>query len=195
MNQQQIKFGITWGIAGILLLSCPLPAQSVPPLQSQNPPVQSQPDVKPTGQGQKLPESAEVTIGGQNIRLEVAKTAEEQSIGLMYRTNLAKDRGMLFVFANPSPIRFWMKNTLIPLDMIFMSNGVVKYIGAKILPCPADPCPSYGPEQKIAIDQVLELPSGRAAELKLKVGDRLKVRQIQPKGVNQSRSRQTSKKR
>ncbi len=113
-------------------------------------------------------------------------------MGLMYRTSLAKDRGMLFVFDTPSPVRFWMKNTLIPLDMIFMSNGVVKYIGAKIPPCQADPCPSYGPEQKIAIDSVIELPSGRAAELKLKVGDRLKVRQLQPKGLNKPPSRQTS---
>ncbi len=169
-------------------MGCTVPVQSAPPLQSQNPPVQSQPDAKPTGQGQKLPESAQITIRGETIRLEVAKTAEEQSRGLMYRTSLAKDRGMIFVFSPPSPVRFWMKNTLIPLDMIFMSNGVVKYIGAKIPPCAADPCPSYGPDQKIDIDRVIELPSGRAAELKLKVGDRLKVRYIQPKSLNKSRS-------
>jgi uncharacterized protein len=145
--------------------------------------IQSPPASPPVGQGQKLPESAHITIKGQTIHLEVAKTAEEQSMGLMYRTSLAKDRGMLFVFAEPSPVRFWMKNTLIPLDMIFMSNGVVKYIGAKIPPCKTDPCPSYGSDQKIAIDSVIELPSGRAAELKLKVGDRLKVLTTKPKGV------------
>ncbi len=181
MNQQQIKFGITWGLVGITLLGCTLPVQSIPPHISQNTPVQSTPDLEPTPQGQKLPETAQMTVRGQTIRLEVARTAEEQSMGLMYRTDLAKNKGMLFVFEPPRPVRFWMKNTLIPLDMIFMSNGVVKYIGAKIPPCQVDPCPSYGPAQQIPIDRVIELRSGRAAELKLKVGDRLKVRDLQPK--------------
>jgi uncharacterized protein len=181
VNQQHIKFGITWGLVGMALWGCTLPVQSTPPRMSQNPPVQSSPSPQPTPQGQKLPETAQVTIKGQTIRLEVARTAQEQSIGLMYRTNLPKNRGMLFVFEPARPVRFWMKNTLIPLDMIFMSNGVVKYIGAKIPPCQADPCPNYGPEGQIDIDRVIELRSGRAAELKLKVGDRLKVRDIQPK--------------
>jgi uncharacterized protein len=185
VNQQQLKFGMKWGLTGILIFGCNLPVRSLPPLHSQNPPViQPQPNSQPTGKGQKLPESAQITIRGQTIRLEVAKTAEEQEIGLMYRTSLAKNRGMLFVFAVPIPVRFWMKNTLIPLDMLFMSNGVVKYIGAKIPPCKLDPCPSYGSDQQIAIDSVIELPSGRAAELKLKVGDRIKVLLTKPKGLN-----------
>lgn len=113
--------------------------------------------------------------------LEVARTPEEQSIGLMNRTDLATNRGMLFVFSPPRPVSFWMKNTLIPLDMVFLSNGVVKYIGTKILPCAGDPCPSYGPEPKTDIDSVIELPGGRAAELQLKIGDRLKIRNYSAK--------------
>jgi uncharacterized protein len=136
------------------------------------------PDFKPAPQGQKLPVSAQVTIGGQILQLEVARTSEEQSTGLMYRTDLAPNRGMLFVFSPPRPVSFWMKHTLIPLDMVFVSNGVVKYIGAKIPPCAGDPCPSYGPEPKTDIDGVIELRSGRAAELRLKVGDRLKIRNL-----------------
>uniref|UniRef100_UPI00286B9D04 DUF192 domain-containing protein n=2 Tax=unclassified Chamaesiphon TaxID=2620921 RepID=UPI00286B9D04 len=109
------------------------------------------------------------------ILLEVARTVEEQSTGLMYRTQLAANRGMLFVFSPPRPVSFWMKNTLIPLDMVFLSNGVVKYISAKVPPCKTVSCPGYGPDSQIPIDNVIELPSGRAAELRLKVGDRLKI--------------------
>jgi uncharacterized protein len=182
VNQQQIKLGITWSIVGILLLGYTLPVRATPQSLAR------QPAPKLTAQGQKLPETAQVIIKGQTILLEVAKTQEEQSIGLMNRTNLAQDRGMLFVFTNPSPVRFWMKNTLIPLDMIFLSNGVVKYISVATPPCKADPCPSYGSDQKIDIDRVIELRSGRAAELKLKVGDRIKIQDLQPNSVKKDRS-------
>jgi uncharacterized protein len=144
---------------------------------------QSSPAVTSTPKGQKLPVSASVSIGKQTILLEVARTGEEQAMGLMYRTELAKDRGMLFVFNPPRPVQFWMKNTLIPLDMLFMSNGVVKYIGNNIPPCKVANCPSYGPDQNVAVDGVIELRGGRAAELKIKVGDLLKINDIQPKGV------------
>lgn len=182
VNQQYLqKFGMACGILGILLLGYSLPSRSLPPIQTKNPLTQSVTDPQPTPQGQKLPISAQVTIGGQNIQLEVARTPQEQSTGLMYRTELAPNRGMLFVFSPPRPVSFWMKNTLIPLDMVFMSNGVVKYIGEKIPPCKGDPCPGYGPEPNINIDNVIELRSGRAAELGLKVGDRLKVRNYSAK--------------
>jgi uncharacterized protein len=148
-----------------------LPVRSIPP--GGEPPIPV---------GQKLPVSAQLAIGGQKIGLEVARTPNEQSTGLMYRTDLAKDRGMLFVFNPPQPARFWMKNTLIPLDMIFMSNGVVKYIGTNIPPCKTESCPTYGAATKIDIDGVLELRAGRAKELNLKVGDRLKITNVQLKG-------------
>jgi hypothetical protein len=67
-----------------------------------------------------------------------------------------------------------MKNTKIPLDMVFLKDGEVKAIEADVPPCTADPCPSYGPETPI--DQVIELRGGRAAELGLKVGDRVSVK-------------------
>ncbi|MFM2303914.1 MAG: hypothetical protein RLZZ135_1324, partial [Cyanobacteriota bacterium] len=155
-----------------------------PPLvKIERPAAQSQPSQYTTTPiGQKLPVSAQLTIGRQSIGLEVVRTPEQQEIGLMYRTELAKDRGMLFVFNPPRPARFWMKNTLIPLDMIFMSNGVVKDIRNNIPPCKTDPCPSYGPDTKIDIDSVIELPAGRATELKLKVGARLKIAELKLKG-------------
>ncbi len=182
MNHKYLKSGTVAGIVGILaIVGCSLPANSVPPVPPQHRSAQSSVDPTLTPQGQKLPVSAQVKIGGQTILLEVARTPDEQSTGLMYRTQLAADRGMLFVFSPPRPVGFWMKNTLIPLDMVFVSNGVVKYISKQVPPCKADPCPSYGPESTMAIDGVIELRSGRATELRLKVGDRIEIRSYSAK--------------
>jgi uncharacterized protein len=179
--KQYLKFGITWGIVGILLLSCSPSVESKPPIQIDPKSAPSTPNLQPALQVQKLPVSAQVTINRQTILLEVARTSQEQSTGLMNRTDLASNRGMLFVFSPPRPVSFWMKDTLIPLDMVFVSNGVVKYIGEQVLPCTADPCKIYGPEPKIDIDGVIELRAGRAAELHLKIGDRLKIRSYSAK--------------
>jgi len=118
-----------------------------------------------------LPLTAQVTLNSTDILLEVAKTPEEQAQGLMFRTELDGDRGMLFDFGAPRIARFWMKNTLIPLDMIFLRQGQVKRIIANVPPCKADPCPVYGPLTEV--DQVLELKAGRAESLGLAVGQRL----------------------
>jgi uncharacterized protein len=175
VNQQYLqKFTIALGIVGILTIGGSLPIKALPPAQPKQPATISA-EAKPTPGSQKLPLTAQVTIGKQNVLLEVARTSEQQAIGLMYRTDLARDRGMLFVFSPPRPVGFWMKNTLIPLDMVFVSNGVVKYISAKTPPCKFDDCPSYGLQTNTPIDSVIELRSGAAAELQLKVGDRLKI--------------------
>jgi uncharacterized membrane protein (UPF0127 family) len=126
--------------------------------------------------GQQLPLSAQIKVADQVIQLEVAGTPEQQAIGLMNRTDLAADRGMLFLFESPRRASFWMKNTLIPLDMVFLLNGKVQAISSNVPPCKADPCPTYGP--KVLVDQVIELRAGRAAELGLKQGDRLKVEKL-----------------
>jgi uncharacterized membrane protein (UPF0127 family) len=118
-----------------------------------------------------LPLTAQVTIGSTEILLEVAKTPEAQARGLMFRTELAGDRGMLFEFEEPRVARFWMKNTLIPLDMIFLREGRIKRIIANVPPCDVDPCPVYGPLTEV--DQVLELKAGQAEALKLTVNQRL----------------------
>jgi uncharacterized membrane protein (UPF0127 family) len=80
---------------------------------------------------------------------------------------------MLFSFANPQPVKFWMKNVPVALDMVFIRNGVVQYIQASAPPCGIEPCPTYGPN--VLIDQVIELRSGRAAELGLDKGDQVKI--------------------
>ncbi|MFB2976616.1 DUF192 domain-containing protein [Microseira sp. BLCC-F43] len=129
----------------------------------------------PTSQfrGQMLPISAQATIAGKTINLEVTRTPEQQALGLMYRTSLPDDRGMLFEFNPPHPVSFWMKNVKIPLDMIFLRQGVVRAIAANVPPCNAIPCPTYGPNTPI--DQVIELRGGRASQLGLRVGDRITV--------------------
>jgi hypothetical protein len=72
-----------------------------------------------------------------------------------------------------------MKNTKIPLDMVFLRDGEVKAIVADVPPCTTNPCPGYGPE--IPIDQVIELQGGRAAQLGLKVGDQVSIKFLEGK--------------
>ncbi|MEG4209137.1 DUF192 domain-containing protein [Microcoleus sp. S13_B4] len=126
-----------------------------------------------TTSGQVLAVSARARIADRPIELEVAKTPEQQAIGLMYRTSLADDRGMLFEFKPARWVNFWMKNCKISLDMIFLRDGVVEAIAAGTPPCTAEPCPTYGPDT--VVDRVIELGGGRAAELGVKVGDRIEI--------------------
>jgi uncharacterized membrane protein (UPF0127 family) len=103
------------------------------------------------------------------FKVEVARTAAEQSRGLMFRTRLGADRGMIFPM-NPSRFAsFWMKNTLIPLDMIFVrSDGTIANIAERAVPHSLDPVMSVEP-----VAAVLEIEGGRAAALGLKPGDRV----------------------
>ncbi len=162
---------------GLLLIGCsPAPTTSVSATQaaSSSPLMQAN-----TNLGQSLQITAQAPIGGKVIQLEVAKTPQEQEIGLMGRTNLADDRGMLFIFSPARPTQFWMKNTLINLDMVFLYKGVVKAIAVNVPPCTADPCATYG-STRDAIDQVIELRGGRSTDLGLTVGDRVPVQFLKP---------------
>lgn len=125
-----------------------------------------------------LPISAEATIAGEIVELEVARTPAQQALGLMFRPALPDNRGMLFPFDPPRPVGFWMKNVPVSLDMIFLLEGEVTAIAANVPPCTHEPCPSYGPATPI--DLVLELRAGRAAQLGLQVGDRISIRFFDP---------------
>jgi uncharacterized membrane protein (UPF0127 family) len=168
----------------LLLLGCTSLSAGAPP-NSPTPPSNSEmigqastrPSPTQENFGQVLPISAQAEISGQVIQLEVARTPEQQEMGLMHRPALPNDRGMLFPFEPPRPVLFWMENTPSPLDMVFLLKGEVKAIAANAPPCTARPCPTYGPHSPV--DQVIELRSGRAAELGLKVGDRVTVRFLQ----------------
>jgi uncharacterized membrane protein (UPF0127 family) len=111
------------------------------------------------------------TARGQTHRLivEVARTPEQQAQGLMNRQSLAPDRGMIFPYAPPQPVAFWMKNTLIPLDMIFIApGGRILRIEANTVPLSLEPVGSGE-----AVEAVLELAGGRSAELGIAAGDRI----------------------
>jgi len=129
------------------------------------------------GPGQLLPITAEADLAGTIIQLEVAETRQQQALGLMYRTELADDRGMLFPFEFPRRASFWMKNVPISLDMIFLLDGQVQAIAENVPPCEAEPCPTYGPGA-LLVDQVIELRGGRAAEIGLEPGDTVEIRPL-----------------
>jgi uncharacterized membrane protein (UPF0127 family) len=110
-----------------------------------------------------------VLPSGTVYRVELARTPEEQAQGLMFRESLPERSGMLFLFSDAAPHKFWMKNTMIPLDMIWMDpSGKVIFVSADTPPCKADPCPNYGPESPAA--SVLEIAGGKAAKEKVTVG-------------------------
>jgi len=111
---------------------------------------------------------------GAVYRLELALTPEEQAQGLMFRESLPDRSGMLFLFDQAGDHHFWMKNTMIPLDMIWMDeSGKVVFVSANTPPCRADPCATYGPDAPAR--QVLEIAGGMAAKEQITVGSTLKI--------------------
>jgi uncharacterized membrane protein (UPF0127 family) len=107
--------------------------------------------------------------GARTFQVEVARTPAEQAKGLMYRTSLAPDAGMIFLFDPPEYASFWMKNTYIPLDMLFIrTDGTIARIAANTTPRSLEPV-SAGE----LVGTVLEIAGGRAAELGIREGDRV----------------------
>jgi uncharacterized protein len=114
---------------------------------------------------------------GAVYRVELATYPEDQAQGLMYRENLPEKTGMLFVFPEISPHHFWMKNTMIPLDMIWLDeSGRVLFVSENTPPCKADPCPTYGPDQPVRY--VLEIAGGKAAAENVKTGVVLRIKDV-----------------
>jgi uncharacterized membrane protein (UPF0127 family) len=113
-----------------------------------------------------LPDKSAITV-------EVASDDDTRTQGLMYRDHLADDRGMIFLFAQAGEYPFWMKNTLIPLDMIWIDRDHrIVHISHDVQPCKADPCPNYPPHAEAS--SVLELAAGVAAKHRLADGDVLR---------------------
>ena len=107
--------------------------------------------------------------GKHRFNVEVARTPEQQARGLMFRARLAPDAGMVFPMTPPRVASFWMKNTLIPLDIIFIRNdGQIARIAARTTPHSLTPVESGEP-----VVAVLEIAGGRAAELGIAAGARV----------------------
>jgi uncharacterized membrane protein (UPF0127 family) len=106
---------------------------------------------------------------GFMVSLELAATLEETTTGLMFRPSLPENRGMLFLFDEPRFPAFWMKNTLIPLDLVFLDgSGKIVDVIADVQPCAAEPCPRYPPSSPALA--VLEIAAGGAAAHGLEAG-------------------------
>jgi uncharacterized protein len=117
------------------------------------------------------------------VVVEIADTPELTQRGLMFRRHMGENEGMVFLFEEPDIIPFWMKNTLIPLDIIWLDpDRRVVHIAHSVPPCKADPCPSYPPSRPA--QYVVEVNSGFAKRHGVKKGDVLEFRNIKPRGQN-----------
>jgi uncharacterized protein len=146
-------------IASALLLAvgCSAPQQTPPA---------SPPAAAASGPRVMLPD-------GAAIQVELATDDATRAQGLMFRDHLAEDRGMLFLFPESGEYPFWMKNTLIPLDMIWIDDQRrVAHVSSNVPPCKADPCPNYPPNANAKY--VLELAAGVAAKHHLANGQALR---------------------
>jgi len=138
------------------------------PAQSQA--AASQPAVHPVSGLPVIPLTV-TPIGGRPhvFRVEVASTEAQQARGLMFRTAMGPDEGMIFPYSPPQTVSFWMKNTVIPLDLVFIGpDRRIESIAANAVPYSLTPINSKGP-----VSAVLELNGGRAARLGLAAGDRV----------------------
>jgi uncharacterized membrane protein (UPF0127 family) len=116
----------------------------------------------------KVPLTIRSATGVHNFTVQIAATPEQQEHGLMFVRSLAPDQGMIFPYDPPQDASFWMKNTLIPLDMLFIrADGTIARI-ATAKPLDLSPVPAGEP-----IAAVLEIAGGRAAELRIREGDKV----------------------
>ncbi|MFO1238868.1 MAG: DUF192 domain-containing protein [Sphingomonadaceae bacterium] len=112
-------------------------------------------------QASLIPLTIKTSTAVRKFRVEVARTEDEQARGLMFRQSLAEDGGMIFPMSPPRFASFWMKNTVIPLDMIFIrGDGTIARIASDTIPYSLEPVDSGEP-----VAAVLELAGGKAAAL------------------------------
>jgi uncharacterized membrane protein (UPF0127 family) len=127
-----------------------------------------------TGPQPKLPTAPlviDTAKGPAQFSVEMAVNWPQQEQGLMFRKTLAPNEGMLFDFGKEQETSFWMKNTLIPLDMLFIkANGTIARVAANAKPLSEVSIPSYEP-----VRAVLEIAGGRAAQLGIKAGDKVRA--------------------
>lgn len=158
------------GLLLVLLLSSCTPASDSADAPQTVPPTRSAPAASSRQPRVVLPD-------GFRLQLELAVTPEEVAQGLMFRPSLPEDQGMLFLFEVERVPSFWMKHTMIPLDLLFLDRaGAIVDLVENARPCAADPCPQYVPSR--AVSAVLEVGAGTVARHALKVGDTLAFKRV-----------------
>jgi len=108
------------------------------------------------------------------VEIEIAQTAYDRGVGLMFREELVENKGMLFVFQENSNVAFWMKNTLLPLDIIYITEDFkIVSIIKNAQPCKIEKCPMYPPDD--IYRYALEVNSGYVETHGIKVGDSIEI--------------------
>ncbi len=121
------------------------------------------------------PTGSHVVLAGHSFSVEIAATDAARERGLMYRTHLAAGHGMLFVYSNAQLRYFWMKHTLIPLDILFFdAQRRLINVSADTPPCKMNPCPSYS--SAAPAKYVLELKAGVAGSFGIQPGNTFTTR-------------------
>ena len=121
-----------------------------------------------------LAREPQVELNGERFTVELAETQEKQALGLMFRDSLPDDHGMLFLFPAEGLRSFWMRNTRIPLDILYFDADLkLVSVAENARPCRTQRCPSYRSEGPAKY--VLELNAGKAGELGLRPGDVLEL--------------------
>ncbi|HEX3403429.1 MAG TPA: DUF192 domain-containing protein [Acetobacteraceae bacterium] len=138
-------------------------------------PVSAQP-VNPTGPQPELPKEKLVIITRDGVRhdfnVEMAITPDQQTVGLMFRPTVPADGGMLFDWGAPRDSQMWMRNTIAPLDMVFINpDGSIRSIAENTVPESLAIVDSRGP-----VRATLELAAGTTARLNIRVGDKVQQR-------------------
>ena len=123
---------------------------------------------------QSNPKKISIPVGQKTLFLELALDDPTREKGLMHRNHLGKAEGMLFVFENPQPMRFWMKNTRIPLDIgYFGTDGRLKEVHR------GQPFDLSGmPSRSQSLQFVIELNAGEFKRLGIKIGDRIDLQKL-----------------
>jgi len=116
-----------------------------------------------------------------DLHLEVARTDADREYGLMNRTSLPPHTGMIFVFPGDGPVDFWMKNTLVSLDMVFVgADGTIRKIFSSVPVVPPNLPDASIPLEGGQGQYVIELPAGEAVADGLVAGERLDLRDVPP---------------
>ncbi len=157
-------------ISALLPVLGGLPAQAADERQVHSAsPMQPLPELSPFEANPTFEDLKVTMASGKShvFKVEVAREPVEVIYGLMYRRDLDRDAGMIFIFSDDQERAFWMKNTYISLDLLFINaDGTIHHIHEKSVPESLTPLPSNGP-----VRAVLEISGGRAAELGIKPGD------------------------